>query len=403
MSLELNLIEIAEPELLFGYGQSMEHPKDGLLLYGPKESAQAGSKLRIGVVSTKEGLRRYSACVARLAKPIAGAGRQPQPHPVSGLPSPVRRGVARAARDMAGNRRCRARQRDPHLRPPSSDPQGRLALFRCHRQSLARRQRIDHRPVDGRGARGCPQVLPAAVQGRGQSEAALRRADGQGGGDPAAESSGPVQRRQRVGRDLPLRARLPQPAQGQAVGAQGGGAGGPRDHARPRGVRPRQRHAGPGPSRPRDPCVEPRDDLLFEAGGKPWQLAASRPGVCYVGIVFKKDSSSAEPGNACCGAQMFLDSGDGVVFRGAVGPWLTSTKDDFHLPKEKAKSLMAMVVDAYRKNHGGLAPKELFIHGKTRFSAEEWEGFKETVPPETNVVCVRIRQDAGMKLYRHER
>ena len=98
---------------------------------------------------------------------------------------------------------------------------------------------------------------------------------------------------------------------------------------------------------------------------------------------------------------MFLDSGDGVVFRGAVGPWLTSTKDDFHLPKEKAKSLMAMVVDAYRKNHGGAAPKELFIHGKTRFSAEEWDGFKETVPPETNVVCVRIRQDSGMKLYRH--
>jgi hypothetical protein len=43
MSIDLNLIEIAEPELLFGHGQSMEHPKDGLLLYGPKESPQAGS------------------------------------------------------------------------------------------------------------------------------------------------------------------------------------------------------------------------------------------------------------------------------------------------------------------------------------------------------------------------
>ena len=73
MSIGLNLIEIVEPELLFGYGQSMEHPKDGLLLYGPKESPQAGSKLRIGVVSTAEGLRRHSKCVARLAKPIAAA------------------------------------------------------------------------------------------------------------------------------------------------------------------------------------------------------------------------------------------------------------------------------------------------------------------------------------------
>jgi len=47
------------------------------------------------------------------------------------------------------------------------------------------------------------------------------------------------------------------------------------------------------------------------------------------------------------------------------------------------------------------SPKELFIHGKTRFSRDEWEGFKETVPEGTNVVCIRIRQDSGMKLYRH--
>ncbi|MDP1765361.1 MAG: hypothetical protein Q8K83_00525, partial [Methylotenera sp.] len=53
--------------------------------------------------------------------------------------------------------------------------------------------------------------------------------------------------------------------------------------------------------------------------------------------VFKKDAVSADPGNACCGAQMFLDSGDGVVFRGAVGPWYSPTSKQFHLSKEKAK------------------------------------------------------------------
>lgn len=70
-------------------------------------------------------------------------------------------------------------------------------------------------------------------------------------------------------------------------------------------------------------------------------------------------------------------------------------------PKEKAKFLMALVVEAYRKNHGRAARKELFSHGKPRFSAEEWEGFKEAVPAETNVVCVRIRENSDMKLYRH--
>jgi len=46
-----------------------------------------------------------------------------------------------------------------------------------------------------------------------------------------------------------------------------------------------------------------------------------RPVVCYVGLVFKNDETPAQVGEACCAAQMFLDSGDGLVFRGALGPW----------------------------------------------------------------------------------
>jgi hypothetical protein len=34
--------------------------------------------------------------------------------------------------------------------------------------------------------------------------------------------------------------------------------------------------------------------LYFKARGQPWQLANVRPGVCYVGLAFKRDPSSAE-------------------------------------------------------------------------------------------------------------
>ena len=57
MTVDLRLIEIPEPELLFGFGQAMPHPKDGLLLYGPMPSTLAGGRLRIGVISTANGLR----------------------------------------------------------------------------------------------------------------------------------------------------------------------------------------------------------------------------------------------------------------------------------------------------------------------------------------------------------
>ena len=57
---------------------------------------------------------------------------------------------------------------------------------------------------------------------------------------------------------------------------------------------------------------------------------------------------------------MFLNEGDGVVFRGANGPWKTG-KYEYHLKRDAAKSLLEMVLDTYSKNHNG-PPKELFIH-----------------------------------------
>ena len=59
----------------------------------------------------------------------------------------------------------------------------------------------------------------------------------------------------------------------------------------------------------------------YKAGGHPWQLADVRPGVCYVGLVYKRTSHHSDGRHACCAAQMFLSDGDGVVFRGALGPW----------------------------------------------------------------------------------
>lgn len=138
---------------------------------------------------------------------------------------------------------------------------------------------------------------------------------------------------------------------------------------------------------------------FFKASGRPWRLADVRPGVCYVGLVFKKEDTALGGANACCGAQMFLDSGDGVVFRGAVGPWYSEADRSFHLTRAKAAELMMLVVDAYRDMHG-YPPAELFIHGKARFSDDEWAGFSSAVPEQTQLVGVRIRPTSELKLFR---
>lgn len=136
----------------------------------------------------------------------------------------------------------------------------------------------------------------------------------------------------------------------------------------------------------------------FKAGGRPWKIADIREGVCYIGLVFKIDTTSPETGNACCGAQMFLDSADGLVFKGAVGPWYSSETGEFHLSYDQAKELAKKVVVAYEREHGGM-PKELFIHGKTYFNESEWAGFTSSVPKSTNLVGIRITDGKDIKLY----
>jgi hypothetical protein len=130
----------------------------------------------------------------------------------------------------------------------------------------------------------------------------------------------------------------------------------------------------------------------------PWKLVSARPGVCYVGLVYKNLPNDPND-HACCAAQMFLSEGDGVVFRGANGPWQTG-EFEYHLKPEAAKSLIKKVLDTYREKHG-CPPSELFIHGQTSFKDDEWHAFEDAAPPETNVVGVRIRTTGGeMKLFR---
>lgn len=138
---------------------------------------------------------------------------------------------------------------------------------------------------------------------------------------------------------------------------------------------------------------------FYKAGGRPWKLASVREGVCYLGLVFKRDSTAADPRIACCAAQMFLDSGDGVVFKGAVGPWYSPDSRDYHLTEQAASELIQMAMNSYEERVGR-APREFFIHGKVRFNEEEWRGFTAVAEAGTRLVGVRIRETDDIRLYR---
>ncbi len=141
--------------------------------------------------------------------------------------------------------------------------------------------------------------------------------------------------------------------------------------------------------------------LYYKMGGLPWKLGAVREEVCYVGLVYKQTKTGVNEKIACCGAQLFLDSGDGMVFRGNVGPWYNPQTKEYHLSKEGARDLLTKALQAFETAHGR-HPKELFIHAKTYFDDQEWSGFEEAAKGKSMVVGVRIRSDSTLKLFREE-
>ncbi len=141
--------------------------------------------------------------------------------------------------------------------------------------------------------------------------------------------------------------------------------------------------------------------IYYKIGGKPWRLGTARDGVCYIGLVFRSSEIMSDSSKkACCAAQMFLDSGDGVVFKGEFGPWYSPDTKEYHLNKDMAKRLLEGVLETYRKL-GGKPIKEVFLHSRSPINSDEFEGYAEACPDDVKLVGIQVRKDyVGLKLFR---
>lgn len=138
----------------------------------------------------------------------------------------------------------------------------------------------------------------------------------------------------------------------------------------------------------------------YKAGGRPWRLHGVRDGVCYVGIAFKQLKSGDDNRSACSAAQMFLDTGDGVVFRGSDGRWWSPEDKQFHLSRDAARDLLAGVLSKYEELEGREL-KEVFVHARSEVDQDEIQGLQEACPSGAKLVVVRIQQvRKGLRLFR---
>ena len=393
MSDLVKALHLAEPELAFGYRQRAVHPKDGLFLYGPLEDRKP-AEMRVGVIGTELGISRFQRWLASVQRHIEPAKSALFHEAFPGFEAtfkttwPLEPVTQIVVPDE--ELRTRIRLSDRHD-----------ALFQTVETFLSRLAR--HAREEEVQPAFWVVVIPEEIYQWGRPRST-------------------VPREERVPSDLPFPKRV-------AKKILETGSLFPEEVEAAQLYRYEKNFHNQLKARlladkiviqiVRETTLTPGDwnrstrslqdaasvawnlctTAFYKAQGKPWRLADVRPGVCYVGLVFKQDQSSIDKRNACCGAQMFLGSGDGVVFRGRVGPWYSEEWNEFHLKRPDAEQLIRDVVAAFEAQHGK-RPSELFIHGKTRFNNEEWEGFRAGVAEGTDLVAVRIRKTPDLKVYR---
>ena len=159
------------------------------------------------------------------------------------------------------------------------------------------------------------------------------------------------------------------------------------------------RQGQPGPNPLSDRLWNFGTGVFYKLGRKPWRLDSARDGVCYIGLAYKRASSGR---TACCAAQLFLDSGDGLVFVGDFGPWYSKERREFHLTKAAACELLTGALTTYAAQ-GGRPLREVFLHARSGLDDHEFAGFRKACPTDVNLVGIRVRKDRmGPRLFRHD-
>lgn len=407
----MNLIVdyVPEPGLQFRFGQELEYTRDGLYLYGPVDAEVTPRPIRYGYIGTKDGLERFcrwSESVSTFIDvPPPRRGSKPvEPHHV---PFP---GMSEAFFSAWPKRPAR-------VIDDISEQELHAALRIGNRHEAVKRavdifvSRLEtHRARDEDPPSFWFVVLPDFVYTLGRPQSKVGKADRVEGevkltkkaADKMTtqpnlfgfdEEDAEVYKYERNFRRQ-LKARLLNSQVVTQLVRESTLT--PNDFLKSNG-QPRRRVEDPATI-----AWKLGAGAYYKAGGRPWQIARMRPGVCYVGLVYKRAEEAGRPRFSVCAAQMFLSDGEGVVFRGALGPWYNPDTKQFHLDEAAAGNLVRMVAEEYRARHGA-APKELFVHAKAAFSEEEWVGFQAAVAGTgTNLVGVQI-SDAydELKLFRN--
>jgi hypothetical protein len=113
--------------------------------------------------------------------------------------------------------------------------------------------------------------------------------------------------------------------------------------------------------------------MYYKGGGYPWKLAGVDQNTCYIGISFYQGIESISMHTSI--AQMFSDTGEGLVMKGIDVKWDRRQGRTPHLTKDSARKLLSDAIDFFKKNTK-INPTRVVVHKTSRYWPDELEGLK---------------------------
>ncbi len=392
-----NALEIFEEPLLeFGHNQKLEDPHDGLALFGPVDlniSSQKPSKIRWGVIGTKKGISFLQEWIKIIQKPIlpeAGTQKERIWPPFPGFEAVFHAELPTqpsSAFEVSEEELIKASQEnDPYKRA--------FHVVEKYLDGIEKKIKKKDEPID---VIIC--VVPDLIYQSCKPKSKISKGWGHRPSQKDIKSykSGQQFLFDKIDPNIynlsvdfrrQLKARVMKYNIPIQIMRESTINPNPNDEDR-RGLTPLT-----------DRAWNMTTTLYYKVGGKPWKLSTAREGVCYIGMAFKRSGLEKGAKTATCAAQMFLDSGDGIVFVGEEGPWYSQIKKEFHLTEEAAKKLLSGVLNSYRSLEGKDL-KEIFIHSRSEVNESEINGYLAACPKDIKLVIIRVRPEkGGLKLFR---
>lgn len=141
--------------------------------------------------------------------------------------------------------------------------------------------------------------------------------------------------------------------------------------------------------------------LYYKANHFPWRVGNLSSGSCYIGISFYYDQTTHERNMFASLAQIFTETGEGMVVRGDSFHWDTRKKGQPHLTKNSAQSLLQSALNLYKKHHDDQYPNRVVIHKSSRYTRNEVQGFLSASEEVPRYDYVALSDGRGAFYYRN--